>query len=81
MTEQDGTLLFRIDADTAPVERAADRAGGALLGIGEKASQGGNLITQALKGAGALVASTFAVSGARDFISNMISVRTHIQRS
>ena len=81
MTEQNGTLLFRIDADTAPVERAADRAGGALLGIGEKASQGGNLITQALKGAGALVASTFAVSGARDFISNMISVRTHIQRS
>nr|DAO14248.1 MAG TPA: tail tape measure protein [Caudoviricetes sp.] len=81
MTEQDGTLLFRIDADTAPVERAADRAGGALLGIGEKASQGGNLITQALKGAGALVASTFAVSGARDFISNMISVRTHIQRN
>ena len=81
MTEQDGTLLFRIDADTAPVERAADRAGGALLGIGEKASQGGNLITQALKGAGALVASTFAVSGARDFISNMISVRQSIEQS
>lgn len=81
MTEQDGTLLFRIDADTAPVERAADRAGGALLGIGEKASQGGNLITQALKGAGALVASTFAVSGARDFISNMVSVRQSIEQS
>lgn len=81
MTEQDGTLLFRIDADTAPVERAADRAGGALLGIGEKASQAGNLITQALKGAGALVASTFAVSGARDFISNMISVRQSIEQS
>ena len=81
MAEQDGTLLFRIDADTAPVERAADRAGGALLGIGEKASQGGNLITQALKGAGALVASTFAVSGARDFISNMISVRQSIEQS
>lgn len=81
MTEQDGTLLFRIDADTTPVERAADRAGGALLGIGEKASQGGNLITQALKGAGALVASTFAVSGARDFISNMISVRQSIEQS
>lgn len=81
MTEQNGTLLFRIDADTAPVERAADRAGGALLGIGEKASQGGNLITQALKGAGALVASTFAVSGARDFISNMISVRQSIEQS
>ena len=81
MTEQDGTLLFRIDADTAPVERAANRAGGALLGIGEKASQGGNLITQALKGAGALVASTFAVSGARDFISNMISVRQSIEQS
>ena len=81
MTEQDGTLLFRIDADTAPVERAADRAGSALLGIGEKASQGGNLITQALKGAGALVASTFAVSGARDFISNMISVRQSIEQS
>ena len=81
MTEQDGTLLFRIDADTAPVERAADRAGSALLGIGEKASQGGNLITQALKGAGALVASTFAVSGARDFISNMVSVRQSIEQS
>ena len=81
MTEQDGALLFRIDADTAPIENASDRAGNALMGIGAKATESGNLITQALKGAGALVASTFAVSGARDFISNMVSVRQSIEQS
>lgn len=81
MTEQDGALLFRIDADTAPIESASDRASNALMGIGAKATESGNLITQALKGAGALVASTFAVSGARDFISNMVSVRQSIEQS
>lgn len=81
MAEQDGALYFRIDADTKPIEDAADRAGDALLGIGDKASESENLITTALKGAGAVMASTFAVGGIKDFVSNMINVRMSIQRS
>ena len=72
-------LNIRVNLDTGKLERDAANATNTLKGIGNEAETQGKRMTGVFKNVGAGLAAAFAVERVKNFIGEIINVRSEIQ--